>query len=77
MDALDEFRVVEVQRLVCIFSRRKATGQLEDEMVEGAWLVAPLSSEVIFSVPSEDVWDHVVRGLGIDPATLIPTRGVH
>ena len=34
MDALDEFRVVEVQRLVCIFSRRKATGQLEDERTD-------------------------------------------
>ena len=52
-------------------------GQLEDEMTEGTWLVAPPSSDVVFSVASGDMWDHVVRSLGIDPATLIPTRGVH
>lgn len=52
-------------------------GQLEHEMAEGAWLVAPASSEVIFDVSSEAMWDHAVRSLGIDPATLIPTRGVH
>jgi len=52
-------------------------GQLEREMVEGAWLVAPLSDEVIFEVGPEVMWNFVVRGLGVDPATLIPTRGVH
>jgi len=52
-------------------------GQLEDEMAEGAWLVAPASNDVVFNVDSERMWDHVVRGIGIDPATLIPTRGVH
>jgi putative transcriptional regulator len=52
-------------------------GQLEDEMAEGAWLVAPVSPEMIFDVPSELLWEQAVRSLGIDPATLIPTRGVH
>lgn len=52
-------------------------GQLEAEMVEGAWLVAPVSSEAVFNVPPDSMWEHVVRGLGVDPATLIPTRGIH
>ena len=52
-------------------------GQLEDEMAEGAWLVAPVSPEMIFDVPSELLWEQAVRSLGIDPATLITTRGVH
>ena len=52
-------------------------GQLEEEMAEGAWLVAPASSEVVFDVSCDEMWDYVVRGIGIDPVTLISTRGVH
>ena len=46
-------------------------------MSEGAWLVAPLSDDVVFGVAAEGMWDHVVRGLGVDPATLVSTSGVH
>jgi putative transcriptional regulator len=52
-------------------------GQLEDEMAEGAWLVAPASCEAVFKVSPDAMWEYVVRSLGVDPATLIPTRGIH
>jgi putative transcriptional regulator len=52
-------------------------GQLESELSEGSWLVAPLCREVVFDVGAEAMWEHVVRSLGIEPATLIATRGVH
>lgn len=52
-------------------------GQLEAELSQGAWLSAPVSGEVVFDVPAEDMWEHVVRGLGIDPATLVSTSGIH
>ncbi len=52
-------------------------GQLETEMAEGAWVVAPLSPEVIFDVPKDEMWDRVLRDMDIDPATLISTAGVH
>ncbi len=52
-------------------------GQLENELSEGAWLVAPLKSDVIFDVDADAMWEHVVRSLGIEPATLVATRGVH
>jgi len=52
-------------------------GQLENELAEGAWITAPVSNEVIFDVEPESMWEHVVRSLGIEPATLIATRGVH
>ena len=54
-----------------------APGQLEAELREGAWLVAPLDEDVVFDVDPDAMWDHVVRSLGIEPATLISTRGVH
>lgn len=52
-------------------------GQLEGEMAEGVWLTAPASREAIFDVDPDSMWDYVVRSLGIDPATLIATPGVH
>lgn len=52
-------------------------GQLEAELAQGAWVVAPLSSEVVFDVPAEAMWDHVLRAMKIDPGTLISTAGVH
>ncbi len=52
-------------------------GQLEFELSQGAWLSAAATSDVIFGVAPERMWDHVVRALGIDPATLVSTSGVH
>ena len=52
-------------------------GQLEGELAQGAWITAPLSINSIFGVDHDAMWDHVVRSLGVDPATLIPSRGIH
>jgi putative transcriptional regulator len=52
-------------------------GQLEGELAEGAWLVVPVSAEVLFEVDVSVMWDHVLRSLGIEPSTLIASRGVH
>jgi len=51
--------------------------QLENELSEGAWIVAPVSREVVFEVDTPDMWDRVLRGMGIEPSTLVATRGVH
>jgi putative transcriptional regulator len=52
-------------------------GQLQQELVQGAWLVAPASAEFVFDTPRESLWEQVVRRLGVDPATLVPTQGVN
>jgi len=52
-------------------------GQLENELTEGAWLLAPVSREVVFDVDRTVMWEHVVRSLGIEPSTLVASRGIH
>jgi putative transcriptional regulator len=52
-------------------------GQLESELAEGAWLLAPAEGRVVFEVPCDEMWTHVVRSLGVEPATLVASRGVH
>jgi putative transcriptional regulator len=52
-------------------------GQLEAEMAQGVWLTVPSTREAVFRTASDDMWEFVVRSLGIEPATLITTPGVH
>ena len=52
-------------------------GQLEGELSEGAWLVAPVERDVVFRVEPSEMWEHVLHSLGIEPATLVASRGVH
>jgi putative transcriptional regulator len=52
-------------------------GQLESEIAQGAWLSVPANSETIFDVPSDEMWDHGVRSLGVDPGALVSTSGIH
>lgn len=52
-------------------------GQLENELTQGAWLIVPVSSDLVFDVDTTVMWDRVLRSLGIEPSTLISSRGVH
>jgi putative transcriptional regulator len=52
-------------------------GQLEQALGGGAWLLAPVSPDVVFEVDSESMWSHVIRAMGIEPSTLVATRGIH
>jgi putative transcriptional regulator len=52
-------------------------GQLESELAQGAWITAPVSEETVFEVAPSEMWEHVVRGLGIEPSSLVATRGIH
>jgi len=52
-------------------------GQLEGELAQGSWVVAPLAADAVFDVPADALWTHVWRLLGVDPATLVSTPGIH
>jgi putative transcriptional regulator len=52
-------------------------GQLEYEMSQGAWLVAPPNCAAVFKSSNDSMWDETVRSLGIEPASLVSTQGVH
>jgi putative transcriptional regulator len=52
-------------------------GQLERELAQGAWLVAPASARLVFEERRDRLWDEAVRSLGIEPATLVQTQGVN
>ena len=39
-------------------------GQLDAEMAEGSWIVAPATADLVFEVPPEDLWAEVLRRKG-------------
>ena len=50
-------------------------GQLEREIGEGAWIVAPCDPGVVLDAEPDTVWDATLRANGIDPAALVPGGG--
>lgn len=41
-------------------------GQLEDEIANNYWLIAPAAAEVMFKLPYEARWEATMRNLGLD-----------
>lgn len=52
-------------------------GQLDEELAESAWLIAPVELDLIFEIPSAVCWDMAMKRLGVDPALLRTSFGVH
>ena len=52
-------------------------GQLEAELAASAWLMSDVDRDLIFSTPSDRMWETAIRRLGADPASLQMSRGVH
>jgi len=45
-------------------------GQLEQELCDNSWLIAPASHQIIFREPPEKRWDFAARCMGIDRSQL-------
>jgi putative transcriptional regulator len=47
-----------------------ADGQLEQEILRNDWLIAPVSTDLIFAGKPEDVWRNALASVGVDPENL-------
>jgi putative transcriptional regulator len=52
-------------------------GQLDSELAESAWLIAPLDLDLIFEIPAAVSWEMAIRRIGADPHSLQMGHGVH
>lgn len=50
-------------------------GQLEQEVLENAWLSGPADTEIIFNLPYEARWEAAARHLGVDVDRLSGEAG--
>jgi putative transcriptional regulator len=53
-----------------------AAGQLDVELAQSSWLLAPVGADLIFGAPDE-MWDRAIERLGADPGHLQGSSGVH
>lgn len=51
--------------------------QLELELSEGSWLLAPATPDLVFSGSPDGLWERAILSLGVDPGALVPATGVH
>ena len=51
--------------------------QLDSELAASAWLTVPVDKDLLFDIPSDDMWEVAIRRLGIEPHTLALGPGVH
>jgi putative transcriptional regulator len=54
-----------------------AAGQLDVELAESSWLMAPVQPDLIFAIPLASMWETAIRRLGAEPSTLQGSSGVH
>lgn len=52
-------------------------GQLDAELAQASWLLAPVGADLIFDSAPERMWDDAIQRLGADPAHLMGSPGVH
>ena len=50
--------------------------QIERELAEGSWFYIPATMGLVFGTPPEEMWERAFRGLGVDPASIVPGEGV-
>jgi len=54
-----------------------APGQLELELRDDAWLLAPADPLIVFGTPPEQMWEAAFHSLGVEPSAILPSSGLH
>lgn len=50
-------------------------GQLEQELLDNAWLTAPADLNILFKTPIAERWREAAKLIGIDILTMLALRG--
>ena len=50
-------------------------GQLEREITEGSWIIAPVDPELVLDSAPPRIWEESLRSIGVDPAAIVPGGG--
>jgi putative transcriptional regulator len=53
------------------------SGQLDIELAQGAWLMAPVQPDLIFETATDSMWETAIRRMGAEPSMLHGSSGVH
>ena len=77
LDSLKELLKGPPERFrLCLGYAGWGPGQIEAELREGAWITAEPSSHHVLATPSHQMWEAVLKGMGIDPVMLLSGGGL-
>jgi len=51
--------------------------QLDQELTESSWLISDVARDIVFDTQPAEMWEAAIRRLGVDPAALQASSGVH
>lgn len=74
IDAMAEGRGPE-KHLVALGYSGWDAGQLEEEIMQNAWLHAPADETIIFELPFAQRWTAAARSVGVDISRIAPDAG--
>jgi putative transcriptional regulator len=63
------------QSLIALGYAGWGAGQLEQEMLENAWLTVPADKAILFDLPPTQRWEAAARLLGVDLSLLSGDTG--
>jgi putative transcriptional regulator len=52
-------------------------GQLDVELAQGSWLLAPVDADLVFGTSVDTMWESAIRRLGAEPSMLQGSSGIH
>ena len=67
---------VEKARLLMGYAGWEAK-QLDRELTESSWLISDVASDIVFDTNPAEMWEAAIRRLGVDPAALHASSGIH
>lgn len=67
----------EVRLRFCLGYAGWGPKQIEREIAQGAWLFTEASPTPTLEGDPAALWDETLRSMGVDPAMLLPGKGVH
>lgn len=77
LDSLKQlFRGPPERFRLCLGYAGWGPGQLEKELQDGAWITAEPSSHHVLSTPASQMWEAVLKDMGIDPVMLMHSGGL-
>jgi putative transcriptional regulator len=51
--------------------------QLDRELTESSWLISDVAHAIVFDTTPAEMWEAAIRRLGVDPAALHVSTGIH
>jgi putative transcriptional regulator len=62
---------------LCLGYSGWGAGQVEQELAHGSWLFSEATSEMVLGRDPGQIWDLVIKGMGIDPGWLVTSGGLN